>query len=176
MLRTNQPWLPSDVEPSPQQLLCVFLRAIKSRAPGARLCIVPQPRAPSSVGLRFTTLDAAGNRVGIRDLPTAVTRRPTMVSASVAPAQLRLAPGRYAWQARSVSAGVEDRLPDGGEIPLRIARASAPRPRRAASAPRRATRGDAVATRCCCARSSPRPATPRWRRTRRARRCSATAC
>jgi len=126
VLRTNQPWMPSDVEPSPQQLLCVYLRAIKARAPGARLCVVPMPRAPSGVGLRFTTLDEAGNRVGIRDLPTAVTRRPTIVSASLAPAQLRLAAGRYAWQARSIAAGVEDRLPDAGEIPLRITRASAP--------------------------------------------------
>jgi hypothetical protein len=126
VLRTNGPWMPSDVDPSPTQLLCVFLRSLKSRAPGARLCVVPQPRASSGVGLRFTTLDASGNRVGIRDLPTVVTRRPRMVSAIVEPAQLRLSPGRYGWQARSISAGVEDRLPDGGEVPLRIARASAP--------------------------------------------------
>ena len=93
-------------------LLCVWLRSDAASAPEGRLCVAPDARAKSGVGLRYTTLDEAGRRLGIRDLPVVVRRpRATMISASFSPALLRLAPGRYHWQVRSQDGSVEDRLP-----------------------------------------------------------------
>jgi hypothetical protein len=127
VIRTHQPWTPADVQPSPTRLLCLWLRSDASPAPEGRLCIVPDQRAKSGVGLRYTALDEEGNRIAIRALSTVVRRpRPTMVSTSFSPALLRLAPGRYHWQVRSVVGSVEDRLPNTGEVPLDIAVSTAP--------------------------------------------------
>ena len=126
-LRTYEPWEPQQVAPSPQSGLCVWLRNDAASTPGGRLCVVPSARATSGVGLRYTALDHDGNRVGIRELPSDVRRpRPTMISARFPPAQLRLVPGLYHWHVSSVSGGIEDRLPDIGELPLEIALSTAP--------------------------------------------------
>ncbi|HEV7808304.1 MAG TPA: SGNH hydrolase domain-containing protein [Solirubrobacteraceae bacterium] len=126
-LRTYEPWEPQQVAPSPRSGLCVWLRDDAASTPGGRLCVVPSAQAKSGVRLRYTALDHDGNRIGIRDLPSDVRRpRPTMISTHFAPAQLRLVPGLYHWHVRSVSGGVEDRLPDSGELPLEIALSTAP--------------------------------------------------
>ena len=131
VLRTSMAFAPAELVPSPAHMLCVFLRDSAASAPGGRLCVIAQPRAKSGVGLRYTTLDPTGRRIGIRELPTVVRREPRSVSASFSPGLLRLAAGSYAWHARSLAGGVEDLLPDAGEIPLRIERAPDPpaRPR-----------------------------------------------
>ena len=107
--------------------LCVWLRNEASPTPGGRVCVVPNARMASGVGLRWTVLDHGGNRIGIRDLASTVRRpQPTLISTRFSPAQLRLVPGRYFWYVRSVSAGIEDRLPNSGELPLDIALSTAP--------------------------------------------------
>ncbi|MEY2442457.1 MAG: hypothetical protein QOJ46_1883 [bacterium] len=122
VIRTHQPWTPADIQPSPTRLLCLWLRSDASPAPEGRLCIVPDARAKSGVGLRYTALDEEGNRIAIRSLSTVVRRpRPTMISTAFSPGLLRLAPGRYHWQVRSIVGSVEDRLPDTGEVTLDIA-------------------------------------------------------
>lgn len=126
-LRTYEPWQPQQVTPSPRSGLCVWLRNDAAPTPGGRLCVVPSASAKSGVRLRYTALDHDGNRIGIRDLTSEVRRpRPTMISTYFAPARLRLVPGLYRWHVRSVSGGVEDRLPDDGELPLEIALSTAP--------------------------------------------------
>jgi hypothetical protein len=126
-LRTYEPWEPAQVAPSPTTGLCVWLRNEASPTPGGRICVVPNARMLSGVGLRWTVLDHRGNRIGIRDLASTVRRpQPTVINTSFSPAQLRLVPGRYFWYVRSVSAGVEDRLPNSGELPLEIALSTAP--------------------------------------------------
>lgn len=121
VMHTFGPWQPSDVGPAAGHLLCVWLRADGAPAPGGRLCVIADARATSGLALRYTTLDPAGNAIGIRDVPAIVRRpRPTMVSARFAPQPLRLLPGLYRWQARSLYGGVRDVLPDGGEVALRI--------------------------------------------------------
>jgi hypothetical protein len=132
VLRTYAPWDPAQVAPTDISGLCVWLRNDESPTPGGRLCVVPSGAARSGVALRYTALDHAGNRIGIRDLETVVRRpRPTTISTRFSPALLRLVPGRYHWYVRSLSNGVEDRLPDAGELPLDVALSIAP----AASAP-----------------------------------------
>jgi hypothetical protein len=128
VIRTHQPWKPDDVEPSPTRMLCVWLRADAAKTPGSRLCVAPDKRTKSGVVLRYTTLDEHGNRLGIRSLTTTVVRRPrpTMISATFSPALLRLAPGRYHWQVRSLVGTVEDRLPDKSELTLDVAISTAP--------------------------------------------------
>jgi SGNH domain (fused to AT3 domains) len=127
VIRTHQPWQPADVLPSPARLLCLWLRSDASPAPQGRLCAAPEPKAKSGVILRYTALDEDGNRLGIRNLSTEVRRpRPTMLAASFSPALLRLAPGRYHWQVRSVVGSVEDRLPDTSEVTLDIAVSTEP--------------------------------------------------
>jgi len=127
VLRTHKPWQPADVQPTPTTGLCVFLRTDGTKAPGGRLCVVPEKRAKSGVALRYSTLDQNGNRLGIRNLTTVVRRpNPTMIRATFAPSLLRLVPGRYHWQARSMFGATEDRLPNGGELPLEIVVSTAP--------------------------------------------------
>lgn len=122
VIRTHQPWTPADVQPSPTRLLCLWLRSDASPAPEGRLCVAPDAHAKSGIGLRYTALDEEGNRIGIRNLSTVVRRpRPTMISTTFSPALLRLAPGRYHWQVRSMVGSVEDRLPNAGEVTLDIA-------------------------------------------------------
>ena len=127
VIRTHQPWQPADVLPSPIRLLCLWLRSDASPAPQGRLCAAPEPKAKSGVILRYVALDEDGNRLGIRNLSVVVRRpRPTMLSASFSPAVLRLAPGRYHWQVRSVVGSVEDKLPDKSEVTLDIAVSTEP--------------------------------------------------
>ena len=127
VLRTHQPWEPEDVLPSPTRLLCVWLRADSAKAPNGRLCVAPEKAAEAGVVLRYTTLDEQGNRLGIRTLSTEVRRpRPTMISATFPPALLRMAPGRYHWQVRSLYGTVEDRMPDAAEVTLDIATSTEP--------------------------------------------------
>jgi len=126
-VRTYEPWEPEQVVPSPVNGLCVYLRRDGTSTPGGRLCVVPKKQTNSGVGLRYTALDHAGNRLGIRDLSIDVRRPlPTMISTTFSPALLRLVPGKYHWYVRSVSGGVEDRLPDSGDLPLRVAVSTAP--------------------------------------------------
>jgi hypothetical protein len=128
VIRTHQPWAAEDVLPSPTRLLCLWLRSDAAPAPQGRLCVAPEKRAKSGVMLRYVALDEEGNRIGIRALSTVVVRRPrpTMISATFSPALLRLAPGRYHWQVRSMYGTVEDRLPDSGEVTLDIAVSTEP--------------------------------------------------
>jgi hypothetical protein len=126
-VRTYGPWEPKDVFPSPVNGLCLYLRRDGTTTPGGRLCVVPNDKMKSGVGLRYTALDHAGNRLGIRDLSIDVRRpQPTIVTAKFSPALLRLVPGTYHWYVRSVTNGTEDRLPDKGELPLRVAVSTAP--------------------------------------------------
>ena len=131
VIRTHQPWTPVDVTPSPTSQLCLWLRSTASPAPQGRICAAPDAKAKSGVVLRYTALDEEGNRIGIRNLPSVIVRRPrpTMLSASFSPALLRLAPGRYHWQVRSIFGGVEDRLPDKGEVRLDLAVSTKPEAR-----------------------------------------------
>ena len=70
-------------------------------------------RADWKRALRYSALDHAGNRLGIRNLANEVRRpQPTIATTIFSPAQLRLVPGSYHWYVRTVVAGVEDRLPD----------------------------------------------------------------
>ncbi len=127
VIRTHQPFKPQDVQPSPTRLLCLWLRSDATPSPQGRLCAAPDARAESGVVLRYTALDEDGNRLGIRNLTTTVRRpRATMISASFSPALLRLAPGRYHWQVRSLVGSVEDRLPDASEVSLDIAVSTEP--------------------------------------------------
>ena len=128
VIRTHQPWTPESVTPSPMSLLCLWLRSDASPTPQGRICVAPEKRAKSGVMLRYTALDEEGRRIGIRNLTTVEVRRPrpTMVTASFSPGLLRLAPGRYHWQVRSVSGAVEDRLPDDKEVTLDIAVSTEP--------------------------------------------------
>jgi hypothetical protein len=127
VLRTHQPWEPADVQPTPTTGLCVFVRSDAAKTPGGRLCVVPEKRAKSGVALRYSTLDANGMRLGIRNLTTEVRRPgPTTIRADFAPSQLRLVPGRYHWQVRSMFAKSEDRLPNRGELALEITVSTAP--------------------------------------------------
>jgi len=126
-LRTYEPWEPKQLVPSPVNGLCLHLRREGTSTPGGRLCVVPQRKMKSGVGLRYTALDHAGNRLGIRDLSIDVRRpQPTMISTRFSPALLRLVPGTYHWYVRTVAGGVEDRLPDSGDLPLRVAVSTAP--------------------------------------------------
>jgi hypothetical protein len=126
-LRTYGAWEPKQVVPSPVNGLCLYLRRDGTTTPGGRLCVVPNAKMKSGVGLRYTALDHAGNRLGIRDLSVDVRRpQPTVISAKFSPALLRLVPGTYHWYVRSVSNGAEDRLPDKGDLPLRVAVSTAP--------------------------------------------------
>jgi hypothetical protein len=127
IIRTHQPWTPADILPSPSRLLCLWLRSDLSPAPEGRICAAPDDHAKSGIVLRYTALDEEGNRIGIRNLSTEVRRpRPTMLSARFSPALLRLAPGRYHWQVRSVDGNIEDRLPDTSEVTFDIAVSTAP--------------------------------------------------
>jgi hypothetical protein len=122
VIRTHEPWKPEDVDPSPTRLLCLWLRSAASKTADGRLCAAPDPQAKSGVVLRYTALDATGARIGLRTLSVDVRRpRPTMLSATFSPGLLRLAPGRYYWQVRSIAGKVEDVLPDTGEVALDIA-------------------------------------------------------
>ncbi|MEY2516709.1 MAG: hypothetical protein QOJ89_4067 [bacterium] len=124
---THAPWDPADVNPSATRALCVWLRNELSPTPGGRLCVVPDARAASGLHLRLTGLDHLGRRGVIRELSPVVQRpSPTTISARVEPALLRLVPGRYRWQLRSRSHGIDDRLPDAGELTLSIALSTAP--------------------------------------------------
>jgi hypothetical protein len=127
VLRTHQPWEPKDVQPTPTTGLCVFIRSDAAKTPGGRLCVVPDARAKSGVALRYSTLDKDGKRIGIRNLTTEVRRpRATMVRAEFAPSLLRMVPGKYHWQVRSMFGKTEDRLPNRGELPLPITVSTAP--------------------------------------------------
>ena len=128
VLRTHGPWQPGDVDPRRGGLLCVWLRGPGASTPGGRLCVVPRPKAPSGLGLRYSVLDRAGRRRGIRDLAAVVTRpQPTTARASFSPAVLHLASGSYRWRAAAGRIdGRTDRLPDSGERSLRIASTTSP--------------------------------------------------
>jgi hypothetical protein len=127
VIRTHQPWTPAEVQPSPTRLLCLWLRSDAAPAPEGRLCVAPDAHAKSGVVLRYTALDEDGNRIGIRNLSTVVRRpRPTMITTTFSPGLLRLAPGRYHWQVRSIVGSVEDKLPDASEVTLDIAVSTAP--------------------------------------------------
>jgi hypothetical protein len=128
VIRTHQPWTAADVRPGPTRLLCLWLRSDASPAPQGRLCAAPEQRAKSGVILRYTALDEEGRRIGIRSLSTVEVRRPrpTMLSATFSPALLRLAPGRYHWQVRTLVGKFEDRLPDTSEVTLDIAVSTEP--------------------------------------------------
>lgn len=128
VIRTHQPWTAADVQPSPTRQLCLWLRRDSSPAPQGRICAIPDERAKSGVALRYTALDEEGSRIGIRELTSVDVRRPrpTMLSATFSPGLLRLAPGRYHWQVRSVFGSVEDRLPDTGEVRLDLAVSAKP--------------------------------------------------
>jgi hypothetical protein len=126
-IRTHQPWQPGDIAPPKGRRLCLWLRSDQAPAADGRLCVVPDPGAPSGLRLRYTVLDAAGSRIGIREIETVLRRpRPTTISARFAPTLLRLVPGLYHWQVRSLYDGVEDQLPDGAEVSQQIAPATAP--------------------------------------------------
>ena len=126
-LRTYGPWEPKQIIPSPVNGLCLYLRRDGTTTPGGRLCVVPNDKMKTGVGLRYTALDHAGNRLGIRDLSVDVRRpQPTMIIAKFSPALLRLVPGTYHWYVRSLMNGTEDRLPDKGELQLRVAVSTAP--------------------------------------------------
>lgn len=126
-LRTYEPWAPMLVFPSPISGLCVWLRRDMSPTANGRLCVVPNSTARSGLSLRYSALDHDGNRLGISNLSSEVRRpQPTVVSVRFSPAALRLVPGDYHWYVRSVSGGVEDRLPDRGELPLKVAVSTAP--------------------------------------------------
>ena len=132
VIRTNTPFEPAGVDPLLDRTMCVSLRSDGSTTPYSRVCVINDARRGSGLGLRYTSLDQAGNRIATRDLPTVVRRpEPTVVHALFAPALLRLVPGQYHWQARTEYGGVQDHLPDDREIALQIARSSAPaaRPR-----------------------------------------------
>ncbi|HEY1539183.1 MAG TPA: SGNH hydrolase domain-containing protein [Solirubrobacteraceae bacterium] len=127
VIRTYGPWRPGDVGPADGHLLCIWLRTDGAPAPDGRLCVLADAQAKSGLALHFTTLDPAGDAIGVRDVPATIGRpRPTTVDATFDPAVLRLTPGLYHWQARSLDGGVEDYLPNSGEVPLRIVAASAP--------------------------------------------------
>ncbi len=128
VIRTHQPWAAADVLPGPGRLLCLWLRSDAAPAPQGRLCAAPETRAKSGVVLRYTALDEEGRRIGIRTLSTVEVRRPrpTMLSATFSPALLRLAPGRYHWQVRSLVGTFEDRLPNAREVTLDIAVSTEP--------------------------------------------------
>ncbi len=120
-IRTYAPWQPVDVDSTQPRMLCVWLRADGQPAPSGRVCVVAIARAKSGVGLRYTALGPAGNSLGIRELGVEVRRpAPTMARATFSPALLRLLPGLYHWQVRSLAGGVQDFLPNSGEVPLRI--------------------------------------------------------
>lgn len=124
---TRGPWVPADVRPSATHALCVWIRDQPSPTAAGRLCAVPRAGVKSGVRLRYTTLDHRGRRTGIRDLHAVVRRAaPTALAARVEPASLSMVPGRYRWQARSRSHGVEDRLPDAREVELQVVLAVAP--------------------------------------------------
>jgi hypothetical protein len=129
-LATHGPWVPADVKPAATRALCVWLRNELAPQPGGRLCVVPDPGAKSGVRLRYTVLDHRGRRTGIRELSAVVERGPATVGARFSPLLLRLVPGRYRWYVRSRSLGIEDRLPDAGELKLRVALSTAPAVRR----------------------------------------------
>jgi hypothetical protein len=128
VLRTHAPWQPSDVDPSRGGMLCVWLRGPGASAPGGRLCVVPRAQARSGLGLRYTPLDGAGRSRGLRELSAVVRRpQPTTARASFAPGALHLASGRYRWRAAAGRIkGSEDRLPDSGELEVRIASTTSP--------------------------------------------------
>jgi hypothetical protein len=126
-ISTYGAWEAADVKPSATRALCVWLRNELARTPGSRLCVVADAHAASGMRLRQTLLDHRGRSLGIRDLSTIVRHpQPGAISARVSPALLRLVPGRYRWQVRSLSNSVEDRLPDRGELALPIALSTAP--------------------------------------------------
>ena len=126
-IQTHGPWDPVDVTPMATRALCVWLRNELSPTASGRLCVVPDARATSGLRLRHTALDHLGRRGVLRDLSPVVLRpAPTVISVRVRPAVLRLVPGRYRWQLRSRSRGIEDRLPDAGEVALPIALSTAP--------------------------------------------------
>ena len=130
-IATHGPWDPADVKPAATRALCVWLRNELAPRPGGRLCVVPDVHAKSGVRLRYTVLDHRGRRTGIRELSAVVKRPgPAEVSARFSPVLLRLVPGRYRWYVRSRSLGVEDRLPDAGELKLRVALSTASAARR----------------------------------------------
>ncbi len=128
VVRTHGPWEPSAVDPRRGGMLCVWLRGPGASTPGGRLCLVPRAKAPSGLGLRYTVLDAAGRRRGIRELSAVVRRpEPSEARASFSPATLHLASGRYRWRAAAGRIGHrQDRLPDTGERSLVIASTTSP--------------------------------------------------
>jgi hypothetical protein len=126
-ITTHTPWTPADLRPPDIRSLCAWLRNELAQAPGGRLCVVPAAKAQSGVRLRYTPLDHRGRRLGLRDLSGEVLRpSPASLTARVQPGLLRLAPGDYRWQLRSRSHGIEDRLPDSGELALSIALSTSP--------------------------------------------------
>jgi hypothetical protein len=126
-IATHGAWDPADVKPSPARALCVWVRNELSKTAQGRLCVVPNARAASGLKLRYTTLDHRGRQTGTRAVP-GIVQRPTAttIRARVSPVSLELVPGRYRWQVRSRSLGVDDRLPDATELVLRIALSTAP--------------------------------------------------
>ena len=125
-IATTAPFAPADVDPLQGRALCVSLRADTAPTPYSRVCVINDPRRFSGLGLRYTALDAAGNRIATRDLPTVVRRpKPTTVRARFAPSLLRLVPGIYHWRARTQHGAIEDVLPDDRETPLQISRSTA---------------------------------------------------
>lgn len=127
VIRTQQPWQTTALDPRAGHDLCVSLRRDLASAPAGRICVVANAKLSSGVSLRYTVLDHAGRQLGIRPL-SATVRRPTMttVSTEFSPSLLQLVPGTYRWQVSSLFAGVLDQLPNKGELSLRIAISTAP--------------------------------------------------
>lgn len=79
-MRTKRPWQPSDVNPPDGNQMCVWLRRNGEAAPRGRICAITDPSSRSDISLRYTTLDQAGYRTGIRPIRTTVRRDdPTMI-------------------------------------------------------------------------------------------------
>jgi len=129
-MRTKRPWQPSDVNPLDGNQMCVWLRRNGEAAPRGRICAITDPSSRSDISLRYTTLNQAGYRTGIRPIRTTVRRDdPTMIYARFSPDVLKLDSDLYHWYARTLH-GVEDRVPNSGEFSLRLAPARAPATRR----------------------------------------------
>jgi peptidoglycan/xylan/chitin deacetylase (PgdA/CDA1 family) len=134
-LQTVAPFMKTVLRPGSGRSLCVVVRIGEDPARSERLCVVSDATAPSGLRLRLTRLTADGRPGAITTLPVAVARPDGRTVTAVIPsAKLHLTVGRHDWQAVShwqdattcapVTPDVspcEDRLPDNGAIPLRIA-------------------------------------------------------
>ncbi len=129
-MRTSEPWKAADVNPADGNQMCVWLRRDGEAAPRGRICAITDPSAASDVSLRFTTLNQAGYRTGIRPIRATVRRDDlTTIYARFSPAVLKLDADRYHWYARTLH-GTEDRVPNSGEFDMQVLPARGPATRR----------------------------------------------